>query len=154
MIMITDSTTIAVLRSYLSHTSPYIQNRAAIVLHTLNGKLPDEIAVETGVTIRTVKNWQSAWDEQGLGIFSQVNTTNGAPQSASIEAAVSIHKLEFAEIPPLLPTDTLAEAGRKIMLEQLRQIKKRCIRCAWQPVVGGVSIVASAITSPKPIQSV
>jgi CHAD domain-containing protein len=91
-------TTMDTLQRYLEHPIPHIRSRAEIIVQTLNGKQSDEIAAITGVSLRTIKKWQAAWDEQGLNIFPPTPT----PPKLELQA-----------------TDSLADAGRQFMLQQL-----------------------------------
>ena len=98
-------TTLDTLQRYLQHPVPHIRSRAEIIVQTINGKQTSEIAEATGVSLRTVKKWQAAWDEQGLDIFP--------PDEPVENGSTSTPKLE------LQPDDSLVDAGRQFMLQQL-----------------------------------
>lgn len=123
------------LSKYMAHESPHVQNRAKIVLMTLDGKSVEEIIAELGLSQKTVQRWQNAWDREGMSIFPEmeqeilsikdiVETQDSEVVAEETEQNCGnvLHGLEFPEIPPLLAINSMAEAGRKLLLSQLQQM--------------------------------
>lgn len=130
---------------YQQHESLHVQNRALIILMTLEGQANEAIAEKVGLTLATVKKWQNAWEEDGINIFPEMDAGQlKAQEVTSIEiidepeskddeneaiedmseeipeTATNLHNLIFLEIPQIAPTNSMAEAGRIIMLKQLQ----------------------------------
>ena len=120
---------------YKQHESPHVRNRATIVLMTIKGNTPAEIANEVGLSETTVKKWQNAWDVDGIGIFPQLEHTtedkNDVPGDVSDKQILdnreeatenAMHGLLFPDLTSLEADYSMVEAGRNIMLKQLYQM--------------------------------
>lgn len=108
-----------ILDRWREHDSPHIRNRADIILLTAEGKTPEEISAELRVGLRTVNKWLNAWEKQGLNIFQE---NSGSMHVAVVDGVVvKVPAMETydEERIPIAPDDTMAEAGRKVLLHDL-----------------------------------
>lgn len=130
---------------YQQHDSPHVRNRATIILMTLEGKASESIAEKVGLSLGTIKKWQNAWEKDGINIFPEIDDEpleaqevtsieiideqeakddeNEAIEDISEEipeTITNLHNLIFPEIPQIVSTNSMAEAGRIIMLKQLQ----------------------------------
>ena len=146
------------LQNALTHKQLYMQQRAQIVLMTLENPeaSPDEIAARLELTPRTVQKWQQAWLDDGLHIFpdelwveiesvDETDLVDGVVLSdedhqgddgddiedtveddegdfGSDEAPRMRLDLEIWETAGVLPTDSMWEAGRKLLRFNLQTL--------------------------------
>jgi len=132
------------IRQYTKHDSVYIRNRANIILQTLEGQDSNTIAENLGLSLNTVKKWQNAWEKDAINIFPAMEDNQPLESSESSEASNGNHSQDnasevmlmettedaetqvaedewvFPEIPAIRARDSMAEAGRIIMLQQLQ----------------------------------
>lgn len=136
------------LEKALAHKQEYVRQRAQIILLTLEGQGEDAIAEAVGVSTRTVLKWQHAWATDGLWIFPQevfadAGATDGSATDARDEDADLaeddddddddlilmesdgedlLDLTSYKAAPGIGPSDTMADAGRKLMLHNLAQM--------------------------------
>lgn len=104
-----------------SGNSP-LARRAAIVLLGNQGVKPAEIARQCVCSVRTVRRWQNRFRQKRLAIFagralpmlSAVEVT-AAPENDKVSPEEAGLVYPVRESVGLSPTDSLAEAGRKVM---------------------------------------
>lgn len=131
------------LQKALSHKLEYVRQRARIILLTLEGQDENTIAESVGVSPRTVLKWQNAWAQDGLWIFPQEVFTDTMPVEDEHDADIDDDEddeqlplnvndeqqeaefdlMAFKDAPNILPNDSMAEAGRKLMLHNLAQMQ-------------------------------
>lgn len=134
------------LQNALTHKQLYMQQRAQIVLMTLENPeaTPDEIAARLELTPRTVLKWQQAWLDDGLHIFPdelwvEIESADGVEAAEADESFDEDDREEVDDFPsdqqpPLrlefdlwetadvLPTDSMWEAGRKLLRFNLQSL--------------------------------
>lgn len=106
---------------------PSIARRAAVILLSSDGQGASAIARDVGLSVSTVYYWRREWSQRRMDIFSQAASLESAPAPITEEAAsppepealpgVAAPRLplELRETVGMLPSDSMAEAGRKAL---------------------------------------
>ncbi len=138
------------LQNALNHKQAYMQQRAQIVLLTIENPdaSADVIAAQLDLTPRTVQKWQQAWADDGLHIFPEelwieIETGNDADEPQDVIEAVDEYDdiedtdeeqytpepssplrldMEHFETAGVKPTDSMWEVGRKILRFNLQTL--------------------------------
>lgn len=120
-----------VLNQIAGNVNKHLARRATIILMSASGLPPATIAGELELTTRTVQHWQREFNRRRLDIFpadllGQIpEQVESAPPAAPKPPKPAIKKLKRKKRTPiefpvrkqvgLEPTDTMAEAGRKVI---------------------------------------
>lgn len=129
------------LQNALENNLEHIRQRAQIILMTLDKKTLEDIAEETGLSTRTVQKWQRAWAEEGLRIFPKEMWVSEKAAKSKKASAPAIEEtpteqdklatlvyppirlsIAFHDQPGVVASDTIREAGRKLLLFNLEQV--------------------------------
>lgn len=109
------------LQKASQHSRPTIQQRAQIILMTLDEKSLTEIVEATQLSERTVVKWQQAWEKDGLAIFpAEILAEEASPPP--VPPSTFRLNLQFRTHSGILATDPVSEAGRKLFLFNLEQL--------------------------------
>ncbi len=112
------------------------QRRAQVILLYDEGLTTIEVARQVGMSRRQVRYWKQQFHEHGLAIFSRWNGEAAeaveetgvlpeAPAQAAPNPAEEVSDLPLPvalDHPGVTPDDSLAEAGRKVMLFQFNEM--------------------------------
>jgi len=90
-------------------------HRAQIILLSNSCSTQEEVAKEASSTLRQVQYWLRAWGKGGLSIFPELPTAASVPVPAEEPPAAPRLPLQLAAALGVLPDDSMAEAGRKIL---------------------------------------
>lgn len=96
---------------------PAEARRAQVILMTCAGHSAGAIAAAAGLSKSTVWRWRRAWQRDRLGIFSLPNdNVSGDSLPGATGPSEPRLRLELRDTPGVQPDDSLAEAGRKVLL--------------------------------------
>lgn len=121
------------LQNALKHPTPYIQQRAQIILLTLDDTPVESIIEQVGVSRKTVQKWQAAWADKGIDIFPEDVLVVADTASAEHTGSAVVDPLETTpaplrlnidlhDSPGIVADDPMWEAGRKLLLYNLEQL--------------------------------
>ena len=118
---------LAALAALRADGLPSTARRAAVILLSSDGQGASAIARDVGLSVSTVYYWRREWSQRRMDIFSQAASLESAPAPITEEAAsppepeaqpgVAAPRLplELRETVGMLPSDSMAEAGRKAL---------------------------------------
>ncbi len=119
-----------ILTGLTQHENPHIARRAAIILMADADIPAADIASDLQLTVRTVRHWRRAFKEKGMAIFPEEVFTppvlatkeKASPEPEQSSPSPTPDKKTAPKLPlplrkkiGLKPTDTMAEAGRKVI---------------------------------------
>ncbi|MBZ0305442.1 MAG: CHAD domain-containing protein [Anaerolineae bacterium] len=110
-----------IVEKWAEHDSVHLRNRASIILLTADGKTPEEISSELQLGLRTVSKWLELWQKLGLRIFHE-SDEDVAIVDGLVVHVPAISSFEDERI-PVEAGDTMAEAGRKVLLHDITAMR-------------------------------